>query len=304
MNWIYTNILHTPRKALGISVLEYCVLDYIYKTQTHPEYGVNGWTKTGCHKIADFLGVSSGTVKGIFDRMDSDGFLERMGNDLKRSTAKFYSIAYENDVQKLNSNRSETEHVPVQKLNSNRSETEQYINKETKVLNKIKYKEPQIENDILVTTIDQVDETAVKVVEVIPSKPKKTPKFIYPPTLDELIPLFFDKLTEKKRQHPQIVDCWNWANHQAEKFFLHWEAKGWKIERLNSAIATWVNGAIGYGQVTKPCPIQYKNNPANAQPAAQPTKLHVARLELTSEDLEYSQAAFADVVQIFKGMGV
>ena len=140
MNWIYTNILHNPRKVLGISVLEYCVLDYVYKTQTHPEYGVNGWTKTGCHKIADFLGVSSGTVKGIFDRMDAVGLLERMGDDLKRATTKFYSIAYEQDVQKLNGGCSVSEQGGVQKLNGKRSETERYIKEETKLLNKIEKK--------------------------------------------------------------------------------------------------------------------------------------------------------------------
>jgi hypothetical protein len=181
MNWIYTNILHDPRKVLGISVLEYCVLDYVYKTQTHPEYGVNGWTKTGCHKIADFLGVSSGTVKGIFDRMDNAGLLERMGNDLKRATAKFYSIAYEQDVQKLNGGCSETERGGVQKLNGKRSETEQYINKETKVLNKIEKK--VVENSFsTVTLIDEVDETSVEIHHV---------------------PDYFD--TEQKNPTPQVA---------------------------------------------------------------------------------------------------
>lgn len=161
MNWIYTNILHNPRKALGISVLEYCVLDYVYKTQTHPEYGVNGWTKTGCHKIADFLGVSSGTVKGIFDRMDAVGLLERMGDDLKRATTKFYSIAYEQDVQKLNGGCSETERGGVQKLNGKRSETEQHI-KEEKEIFKLNKKEV-VELHSTVTLIDEVDETSVEI---------------------------------------------------------------------------------------------------------------------------------------------
>jgi uncharacterized phage protein (TIGR02220 family) len=161
MNWIYTNVLHNPRKVLGISVLEYCVLDYVYKTQTHPEYGVNGWAKTGCHKIADFLGVSSGTVKGIFDRMDMAGLLERMGDDLKRVTAKFYSIAYEQDVQKLNRGCSETERGGVQKLNGKRSETEQYINKETKVLNKIEKK--VVEKEFSTVLIDADEELVMEI---------------------------------------------------------------------------------------------------------------------------------------------
>ena len=154
--------------------------------------------------------------------------------------------------------------------------------------------EPQNEiegNDLLVTTIDEVGETSVKVVEVIPSKAKKAPKYIYPPTQEELIPLFYAKFQEKKRQHPQIIDCWNWANHQAEKFFLHWESKSWKIEKLNGAIATWVNGAMGYGTLTKPCPIQYPNNPANAQPS--PTKAHVEETKSPEQSKEARKAMFA-----------
>lgn len=188
MNWIYTNILHNPRKVLGISVLEYCVLDYIYKTQTHPEYGVNGWTKTGCHKIADFLGVSSGTVKGIFDRMDAAGLLERMGDDLKRATAKFYSIAYETDVQKLNDGCSETERAGVQKLNSKRSETERHINKEMKVLNKKEKKGDFVESYSTVL-IDEVDEMNVEIHHV--------PDYFDLEGNDEFIP---SKATQKKER--------------------------------------------------------------------------------------------------------
>ena len=187
MNWIYTNILHNPRKALGISVLEYCVLDYVYKTQTHPEYGVNGWTKTGCHKIADFLGVSSGTVKGIFDRMDAVGLLERMGDDLKRATTKFYSIAYEQDVQKLNGGCSETERGGVQKLNGKRSETEQHI-KEEKEIFKLNKKEV-VELHSTVTLIDEVDETSVEIHHV--------PDYFEIEGNDEFVP---SKTTEKKEK--------------------------------------------------------------------------------------------------------
>lgn len=305
MNWIYTNVLHNPRKALGISVLEYCVLDYIYKTQTHPEYGVNGWTKTGCHKIADFLGLSSGTVKGIFDRMDSAGLLERIGDDLKRATAKFYSIAYEQDVQKLNDGCSENEQVGVQKMNSKCSENEQYIKKEIKVLNKIEKKEPQTkieETEILTTIHDQVDETAVKVVEIIPSKAKKI-KYIYPPTQEELVQPIYEKLIAKKRDHPQIIDCWNWANHQAEAFWLHHDKTGWKIEKLGGAIATWINKAIQYKTVVVPCPIQYKNNPETIK-SFQPIRNTEQKPELTIQDIEASNAHLKAVGDVFSKMGV
>ena len=164
--------------------------------------------------------------------------------------------------------------------------------------------ELQKQNDILAIVHDQVDETAVKVVEVIPSKAKKQPKYIYPPTIEELVQPIYEKLIEKKRIHPNIVDCWNWANHQAEAFWLYHDKTGWKVEKLNGAIATWINKAIQYKTVIVPCPIQYKGNPANAQPA-QPTKVHVEeRPVLTQHDIEYSQAAFASVEQMFKQMGV
>jgi hypothetical protein len=93
--------------------------------------------------------------------MDAVGLLERMGDDLKRATAKFYSIAYEQDVQKLNVGCSETERGGVQKLNSKRSETEQHINKENKVLNKIEKK--AVETSSTVTLIDEVDETSIEI---------------------------------------------------------------------------------------------------------------------------------------------
>lgn len=163
--------------------------------------------------------------------------------------------------------------------------------------------EPQKENSILAIVHDQVDETAVKVVEIIPSKAKKV-KYIYPPTIEELVQPIYEKLIEKKRIHPNIVDCWNWANHQAEAFWLYQDKMGWKVEKLNGAIATWINKAIQYKTVVVPCPIQYKGNPANAQPA-QPTKVHVEeRPVLTQHDIEYSQAAFASVEAMFKQMGV
>jgi len=162
--------------------------------------------------------------------------------------------------------------------------------------------EPQKENSILATVHDQVDETAVKVVEVISSKQKKT-KYIYPPTIEELIQPIYEKLLAKKRDHPNIVDCWNWANHQAEAFWLYHDKTGWKVEKLNSAIATWINKAIQYKTVIVPCPIQYKGNPANAQPA-QPTKVHVEQPVLTQQDIEASEQHFAGVRAMFKQMGV
>lgn len=140
--------------------------------------------------------------------------------------------------------------------------------------------------------IEPQKENSIPLKEQKEKKPKTQTYKIFPPTLEEVIPLMYAKLVEKKRIHTNIVDCWNNANMQAEKFILHHEGKCWKIERLNSAIALWVNNAIGYGQVTKPCPIQYKGNPANAQPA-QPTKVHVEETKFPEQSKEARKAMFA-----------
>lgn len=185
--------------------------------------------------------------------------------------------------------------------------------------------EPKKENSILATVHDQVDKTAVKVVEIIKntsediaekkqaakdrvakakeSKKPRQSKYISPPTIEELVQPIYEKLLEKKRLHPQIVDCWNWANHQAEAFWLHHDKTGWKVEKLNGAIATWINKAIQYKTVVVPCPINYPNNPANAQPA-QPTKVHVEQPVFTQQDIEASEQHFSSVRAMFKQMGV
>ena len=180
--------------------------------------------------------------------------------------------------------------------------------------------EPQKENDILVETVKEVDGFIESTYEIIPStqeqtpapnsaappspKKAKAPKYIYPPTIEELVQPIYEKLIEKKRIHPNIVDCWNWANHQAEAFWLYHDKTGWKVEKLNGAIATWINKAIQYKTVVVPCPIHYKKNPDTQQPT-RPTKVHVEeRPVLTQHDIEYSQAAFAGVEAMFKQMGV
>jgi len=139
-NWTHTTILHEPRKLLRITVLEYTVLDIVYHSQTSPIYSIHGWSKNGCHQLGEFVGCSSGTIKALFDRMETMGYLEFTADrKMKRTTESFYGVAYEKDknvlreipgcskterVQKLNANRSKTEQRSVQKLNANRSKTE------------------------------------------------------------------------------------------------------------------------------------------------------------------------------------
>jgi len=171
--WLYTNVLHEPRKALGISVLEYCVLDYIYKTQTHPIYGKNGWTNAGCHRVAAFFDLSSGTVKKLFDRMDKAGLLERVANDMKRATEKFYSIAYESDVQKVNDYRLQSEQQGVQKVNSNRSKSEQYNKKNVNTEYKSKEKELVELHSTPILDQDEIEEIEQQIYHSKMTEPKR-----------------------------------------------------------------------------------------------------------------------------------
>lgn len=141
MNWKYTNIQHAARIQLGISPNEYCVADVIYKSQTHPDFGKNGWTKIGCHKLAEFFGYSVGAVHKMLQRFEESGLLEFDGNkEAKRMTAKFYDIAYldDADVQKVNAQKEGVQKVNthVQKVNRDRSLSEHNnISKEELVIN-------------------------------------------------------------------------------------------------------------------------------------------------------------------------
>jgi len=249
------------------------------------------------------------TIYRIYKSLHEKGvisYLKWMGKDCMRITEKgkgWNSEKNPSNVVELGKKSESTRKIfrKDSEINPTYKSTIDYTTNDNIIEPQKEIEESKEQNDILAIVHDQVGETAVKVVEVIPSKAKKV-KYIYPPTIEELVQPIYEKLIEKKRIHPNIVDCWNWANHQAEAFWLYHDKTGWKVEKLNGAIATWINKAIQYKTVIVPCPIQYKGNPANAQPA--PTKVHVEeRPVLTQHDIEYSQAAFASVEAMFKQMG-
>ena len=293
--WIYTNVLHEPRKALGISVLEYCVLDYIYKTQTHPIYGKNGWTNAGCHRVAAFFDLSSGTVKKLFDRMDNAGLLERVANDMKRATEKFYSIAYESDVQKVNEYRSKSEQLGVQKVNSNRLESEHYNKKnETKI--KVKESTP-------IQIHDQVDKTKVVVHDEI--KPNKQLQFVTEVVayLNEKTNQQFKTTTKETIQFINSrvkLDGWELEDFKA---VIDFKANEWlKDDKMRQYLCP--STLFRASNAEKYLLAAKASKPKPPVKPTQPTKVHVEeRPVLTQHDIEYSQAAFAGVEAMFKQMG-
>ena len=296
----------------GLNLQEAAIFNFLYSVPTWAEAklidGKLFYHASRNKAIQDYPIVSEkpDTVYRIYRRLQAAGVIEWMKDGLKdmiliTDKGKQWNSSEKNPtlIQELGKKSDQTR----KKIRNSSENFPTYTSTINTVTNNT-IEKPQKQNNVLATVHDQVGETAIKVVEVIPSKAKKQAKYIYPPTIEELVQPIYEKLIEKKRIHPNIVDCWNWANHQAEAFWLYQDKMGWKVEKLNGAIATWINKAIQYKTVVVPCPIQYKGNPANAQPA-QPTKVHVEeRPVLTQHDIEYSQAAFASVEQMFKQMGV
>lgn len=124
-NWTYTTIQHGPRLELGLSINAYCVLDVIYKSQTHPRYGQGGWATIGVRKLASFFGLSVGGIHRILTEAEEGGLLEvdPENRNRKRTTQAFYDAILEGDpvqkvnasVQKVNAYVSESEHIKERK---------------------------------------------------------------------------------------------------------------------------------------------------------------------------------------------
>jgi hypothetical protein len=222
---------------------------------------------------------------GIIKELMNAGYISRV--KIKNEKAQFKGYDYTVTDKPVNGKPVNGLSVDGSSVNGKAVTSKYYQEEELNEVNTNGVK--NVETSSTVTLIDEVGETAVKVVEVIPSKAKKT-KYIYPPTIEELVHPIYEKLLAKKRDHPNIVDCWNWANHQAEAFWLYQDKMGWKVEKLNSAIATWINKAIQYKTVIVPCPIQYKNNPANVPQPEQPKPVQT---QITKQDLDARKAMFA-----------
>jgi len=233
MNLLFSHIQHPARRALELTLNQYAVLDFVYICQTHPSETVDGWAKVGCHKIANELGLSSGTVKNIFDESEKKGYLEKKGKrgDLKRTTPAFYNFAYLDnlDVQKLNIDRLEIEQQGVQKLNAKCSKIEPYI----------------ISN-------------------------KTNNKTIYvPPTLEEIKPMMMEALQRRFADTPDLANLM--FERESKDFYEHHNAKKWansrkgKITSIAGAIATWTKNADDWGTMRRKYAELKKGSPSLPQ---------------------------------------
>lgn len=99
---------------MGLKITEYCVLDIIYQSQTHPRSTRDGWSDATYRKIAEFLGMGKSGVEGIIKRCIKAGLVEnhptKKGH--RRTTKSFYDFAYLSKIKDVNiPNFFETNHV-------------------------------------------------------------------------------------------------------------------------------------------------------------------------------------------------
>lgn len=128
MNWKFTHMYHPFRMEMNISLNEYAVFDIYYKSQTHPEYSVNGWADKSFAEVARFLKLGKGTVFNIVQKAVKRGLMEIDCDDprYKRTTPLWYNYAYlealsKEDIEiiqyRSENERSENERKSVQKMN-------------------------------------------------------------------------------------------------------------------------------------------------------------------------------------------
>ena len=301
----------------GLNLQEAAIFNFLYSVPTWAEAklieGKLFYHASRNKAIQDYPIVSEkpDTIYRIYRRLQSAGVIEWMKDGLKdmiliTKKGKQWNNSEKNPtlIQELGKKSDQTR----KKIRNSSENFPTYTSTINTVTNNTieepqnKIEESKKQNEILATAHDQVGETAVKVVEVISSKAKKI-KYIYPPTIEELVPMFYEKLEAKKREHPQIQTTWNHANHEAEAFWLHWDKKNWEIQKLGGAIATWINRSMSWGGLFKPCIVHYKGNPETLK-TSQPTRNTEQNPELTKQDIEASTAHLQAVGDVFSKMGV
>jgi DNA-binding MarR family transcriptional regulator len=97
---VYTTILHQRREALGLSLAEYCVADYIYHLSNAPRSReLGGWCFASKQHIGDCLSIGKKTVDRAVSRLVDIGLLEKDENTkFLRTGEKWYSqvVTYKN----------------------------------------------------------------------------------------------------------------------------------------------------------------------------------------------------------------
>ena len=245
MNWPYTTVLHSVRKLLGLSCNEYMILDLVLKSQCHPKFSINGWTKVSVHQISEAVDISSGAIAGIFVRLEALELLEFMDEKrkLKRATEKFYNLVSMSEEERSVSERSESEQKTfsfrtknVQKVNKKRSESERSYNSSIS----------SSENSI-----------KIEDKEITPKPKKEKVEFVIP-EIEDVRAHFEFKLREEKIQNAVA-----WSHCETDKFFAHYEKVNWRTGKVKMsswklAISGWVTRSVQNGIGRWVLPVKYQ----------------------------------------------
>jgi len=221
------------------------ILDLVLKSQCHPKFSINGWTKVSVHQISEAVDISSGAITGIFTRLEAVGLLEFMDEKrkLKRATEKFYDLVSMSEEERSESERSESEQKTfsfrtknVQKVNKKRSESERSYN----------------------SSIDS-NENSIKIEDKeIPKKPKKEKAEFEIPERDDVRLQFELKLKEEKIQNAVA-----WSHCETDKFFEYYEKVNWrtgknKMSSWRTAVGGWVMRSVQNGIGRWVLPVKYQ----------------------------------------------
>jgi biotin operon repressor len=71
----YTVILHHPRKALGMTINEYCLADTVHKLSSSRSM-VPGWCYASKEHLAESLGFSRRSIHNMINSLKGKGILE------------------------------------------------------------------------------------------------------------------------------------------------------------------------------------------------------------------------------------
>jgi len=82
----YTTILHGARTELGLSLVEYCVIDSVHNLSHRPS---NPYCTLSKDDMADFLGVNRATIFRALKRGFEQGILEKNNRGDLRTTEKW-----------------------------------------------------------------------------------------------------------------------------------------------------------------------------------------------------------------------
>ncbi len=85
----YTTILHGARTKLGLSLVEYCVIDSVHNLSHRPN---NPYCTLSKDDMADFLGVNRATIFRALKKGFEKGVLEKNNRGDLRTTEKWVSV--------------------------------------------------------------------------------------------------------------------------------------------------------------------------------------------------------------------